>query len=116
VGGVASGRGKCEATSVLVPAGVTAAPLTLAAGAEGDLRVTIADGALASGSAMLQIKTNDPDRPTAMVELGIQVGGTDDGEPPVIGEGQDGGCSTGSGQGAGMLVLALGFILIRRRR
>jgi hypothetical protein len=109
------GQGPLEVVPASLPAGVTAAPLTLAAGAEGELRVTIADGALASGSAMLQIQTNDPDRPTASVELGIEVGGTDPGEPPVIGE-DDGGCSTGGGQGAGLLVLSLGFVLIRRRR
>lgn len=108
------GQGPLELAPASFPAGVTTTGLTLAAGAEGELRVTIVDGALASGSVALMIQTNDPDRPTVSVELGIQVGGTDPGEPPAFD--QEGGCTTGSGQGAGLLVLALGFVLIRRRR
>jgi MYXO-CTERM domain-containing protein len=112
------GQGPLELQPADLPAGVTAAPMTLAAGAEGDLTVTAAAGALAS-PAMLTVQTNDPDRPTVAVELGMQNGGTDPGDPdpedPDMGE-PSGGCSTGSSQGAGLVVFALGFVVVRRRR
>ncbi len=110
-----TGQGPLELVPTNLPAGVTAAPLTLAPGAQGDLSVTAAAGALAS-TASLTVQTNDPDRPTVEVELGMQNGGTDGGKADgEVGE-PDGGCSTGSGQGAGLILFALGFVAIRRRR
>lgn len=109
------GQAPLELVPTNLPAGITAAAITLAPGAQGDLTVTAADGALAA-PIDLAIQTNDPDRPTVSVELGVQNGGTDEGKEDGDVATPDGGCSTGSGQGAGLILFALGFVAIRRRR
>lgn len=94
--------------------GVQVAPITIAPKDEGDLSVIVSEGALANGSTTLQIATNDPDRPLVSVELGMDVGGTDPGMPPEINP-DNGGCSTGGGQGVGALAFVL-LAVTRRRR
>lgn len=110
-----SGQAPLELVPTNLPAGITAGAITLAPGAEGDLTVTAAAGALATPMD-LTVQTNDPDRPTLSVELGVQNGGTDEGKEDADPGSPDGGCSTGSGQGAGLILFALGFVAIRRRR
>lgn len=109
------GEGTLELAPTLIPAGVIVDRLSIPGNGETELRVTLADTALESGSAQLILATNDPDRPSVTIELGKNVGGTDPGEPPVIGE--DGGCSTGSGQRSGIMLLMMAVMIsIRRRR
>jgi MYXO-CTERM domain-containing protein len=101
-----------------VPAGVTASPLTLAAGAEGDVSVTASESAVAGG-VTLTMATNDPDHPSLVIALDT-TGGTDGGD----GKSDDdegipsGGCGCQSGRADGTLLLAfaLGLVLFRRRR
>jgi MYXO-CTERM domain-containing protein len=110
------GQGPLHLAVAGQPPGITAAPLNLEPGAEGDFKVTITDGALASGSATLTLDTNDPDRKQVSIELGLANGGTDPGSPELPDASEPGGCSTGSGQGAGMLLLVLGLVALPRRR
>lgn len=111
-----TGEGKLELAPIEVPAGVQIAAVTLEGKDESDLRVTVSEGALASGSATLKFATNDPDRPLVSIELGMHVGGTDPGTPPEIAPPDDGGCSAGSGHGAGVLLLVLALAFTTRRR
>ncbi len=112
-----TGAGQLQLIPFGVPSGVTVAPITLEGDASSDLRVSVTDGALAGGSTTLQFTTNDPDRPMVSVALGMHVGGTDPGTPPVIeSPAESSGCSTGRGQGLAGLILVLGLVIRRRRR
>jgi MYXO-CTERM domain-containing protein len=113
-----TGAGPLQLVPFGVPSGITVAPITLEADGQDDLRVSVSDGALSSGSTTLQFTTNDPDRPLVSVALGMHVGGTDPGTPPVIEAPEESGCSAGRGHGQGLagLVLVLGLVVRRRRR
>jgi MYXO-CTERM domain-containing protein len=110
-----TGEGKLQLAPVDVPPGVQIAAVTLEGKDEADLRVSVDDTALASGSKTLKFATNDPDRPEVSIELGMNVGGTDPGTPPEIAP-EEGGCSAGSDHSAGMLFLVLALAFTTRRR
>jgi uncharacterized protein (TIGR03382 family) len=96
-----------------VPAGALVSRVDLQPGAEGVLKVFVADDAtFANGPVDVLLTTNDPDRGTISVQLGKQVGGTDPGTPPED-NAEPGGCSTG---GAAGLPLGLVLLALRRRR
>lgn len=110
-----TGEGPLQLSPIMVPPGITVAAVTVESKGDVDLRVTVADGALAGGSTTkLQIETNDPDRPLVSIDLGMAVGGTDPGTPPEIAP-QEGGCSTGRGHAPGALLLILALAFARRR-
>jgi len=111
-----TGEGPLTLTPFAVPAGIQVVGVTLQGKDEADLRVTVSDGALAAGSTTLNFTTNDPDRPNVSIQLGMAVGGTDPGTPPMIESPEAGGCSTGGGQGVGALLLVLALAFTTRRR
>jgi hypothetical protein len=99
-------------TPSVVPVGVTVQPLTIAPGKDGHLKVTVPDpSALGTSAQTLGLATNDPDRPTLDVALGVDIGGTD---PGAVDDAEGGGCHTGGGS-IGWL-FALGFVVVLRRR
>ena len=93
------------------PPGITTDPIaTLAAGAESRLRVTASAEAMTAGTlGPLVLATSDPDHPTLSVALGVDVGGSDQGDP--IDPEPSAGCAAGGGDGGMILVLVLGLSL-----
>jgi hypothetical protein len=94
------------------PAGVTAAPITIAPGQDGALQVTAADPSALDG-AELVLATNDPSQPTVSVKL--EASGSGPASDPVE---HHGGCSTGGGSGgaASFALVAVALAACARRR
>ena len=93
------------------PAGTTAAPATIAPGADGTLTVTASDATTVGGALVLA--TNDPNHPELSVTLDPAAHGQIDGDPA---QGvQHGGCSS-TGSATLWPMLALVGLLRRRRR
>jgi len=100
------------------PSGVSANPVTIAPGSDGIVDV-IADPTMVAGDLVLT--TNDPNHPTISIALdasssGQMNGGSgsdDSGDPSSLG-----GCNVGggSGGGAGLFLLGVGLLVMRRRR
>jgi hypothetical protein len=93
-----------------LPSGITVEKLTIPPGADGKLRVTAADGSLATMQT-ITVSTNDPDRHTASLDLGKDVGGTDPGDSPEDAAAKSSGCSAASDASLGTLLLVVGVLI-----
>lgn len=93
------------------PAGVTAAPITIAPGEDGTLEVTAASPDALGGESLV-LATNDPSHPS----LDVALDPAKSGETTTSPDGEDSGCNAGGRAGWPLAALALGLVLVRRRR
>ncbi|HTR51333.1 MAG TPA: hypothetical protein VMJ10_11545, partial [Kofleriaceae bacterium] len=92
------------------PPGVTAAPITIAPGQDGQLQVTAADPSSLAGSLVLA--TNDPSHASVDVALDPDKSG----ETTMSPDHEDSGCNaSGGGNGLALIALGLGVCCARAR-